>query len=221
MAGAMSEKSASAERQRGRPSGDRKVVVPDELVRALHQVLATKPAHEITVREIAALAGSSPEMVRYYFNGKDGLITALLDQSLTRVQARLTELKQGVSSASSGHSRLIVRCLAALYLDERGAGKLFNSEFSGARSRHHPMELERRSGTIVEALHEVITGLIDRGIYRATLDPGRAAILIMSVTGCPVRLLDTLGSRWLDEAKLRDPGWDDDMTRMVDACCLA
>jgi AcrR family transcriptional regulator len=215
----MTDRSESPDRQRGRPRRDRQGKIPEELVRSLRHVLAHKPAHEITVREIAAVAGTSPEMVRYYFNGKDGLITALLDESLMRVQSRLDELKRSVGEATAGHSRLIVSCLAALYLEERAAGKLFNSEFAGAHSQ--PMELARRSGTIVEAMCQILVGLVERDIYRPTLDPVRAAILIMSLTGCPVRLLDTLAPRWLDEDQLRDPIWIDDMACMVDACCLA
>lgn len=211
----------NSDRPRGRPRRDQRGDVPDELIRALQDVLSRKPAEEITLREIAARAGTSPEMVRYYFNGKNGLIAALLDESLARVQSRLDRLKEDLAQAKTGHSQLIVACLAALYLDERQSGKLFNSAFMRARNSDQPKERATRAYTIVNVLHDVITELMRQGIYRASLNPARTAILIMSLTGCPVRLLDTLAPRWLNEEDLRDAAWIAEATRMVEACCRA
>lgn len=212
---------SNTERGRGRPRGERRGDVPDELMRALREVLLHKPADAITLREIAASAGTSPEMVRYYFNGKDGLITALLDTSLERVRVRLAAMKADLAEAEHGHSRIIVAHLWPLYLDEREAGKLFNSAFARNRTRPHGLNRPDRSDAIIEVLHEQISGLMARGIYRATLDPARAAILIMSLTGCPVRLLETMAPRWISEETLRDPCWTDDVAAMIDGLCLA
>lgn len=217
----MNSRSSNPERLRGRPRREERGDVPEELIRALREALAHKPAAEITLREIAASAGTSPEMVRYYFNGKDGLIAAMLDDSLARVQQRLTRLKVELTQAQSGHSRIIVASLWALYLGEREAGKLFNSEFVRMRSRPRQAMRPRSPDTIVEVLHDQISQLIARGIYRQSLDPNRASILIMSLTGCPVRLLDTLTPRWISDEKLQDPDWIDDIAAMVDALCLA
>lgn len=217
----MNGRNSNPERPRGRPRKMDRADVPDELIRALREALARKPADEITLREIAASAGASAEMVRYYFNGKDGLIAAMLDVSLARVHERLACMKAELAEARSGHSRLIVENLCALYLAEREAGKLFNSEFVRTRSRSSQNMRPRSPDTIVEVLNEEISQLIMRGIYRQSLDPNRAAILIMSLTGCPVRLLETLTPRWISAEKLQEPGWLDDVVAMVDALCLA
>lgn len=220
-AGDMNGMTSNAERPRGRPRSERRGDIPDELIRALREVLAHKPPDAVTLREIAASAGTSPEMVRYYFNGKDGLIAALLDESLARVRARLAAMSTTLAEAEHGHSRIIVESLWSLYFDEREAGKLFNSEFVRTRARTRDIERQRRPDTIVEVLHEQISGLMARGVYRSTLDPARAAILIMSLTGCPVRLLETMSPRWINEETLHDPQWVDDVAAMVDALCIA
>lgn len=217
----MEETTGIPERPRGRPRRDQRADVPDGLLRALSKALEHKPANEITVREIAASAGTSPEMVRYYFNSKDGLIAALLDTSFARVRSSLTGLKLCLAKAGSGHSRLIVDCLGALYLHERQSSKLFNSEFARVRSEERDDESRNRAFVIVEALHREIGKLVERGIYRADLDCARMAVLIMSLTGCPVRLLDTIAPQWLGEQRLRDPEWNEEVALMVDACCLA
>ncbi len=209
------------ERARGRPRRNQRGDIPDDLMRAFREVLAQKPVAEVTLREVAARAGTSPEMVRYYFSGKEGLIRALIDASRARVRASLERLTIALAEAERGHSRLIVACLGTIYLEERDVGKLFNSEFARARSRHREVEWSGRPDAIVEVLQDLVAGLIQRGIYRASLDPIRTAILIMSLTGCPVRLLDTLAPRWISEEALCDPLWIDDVAAMVDGCCLA
>lgn len=217
----MSGGSDNPERQRGRPRRDQRGDVPETLIRALEQLLTEKPADALTLRDIAAVAGTSPEMVRYYFNGKEGLIGALLDESLVRVRDRLDRLAQCVAIAESGHTQQIVDCLSEIYLQERLAGTLFNSLFVHVRSARRQDHRAGRPDTIIAALHDLINSLKSRGHYRASLDTNRTAIMMMSLTGCPVRLLETLDERWIDEQRLADPQWATDVTTMVEAFCCA
>ena len=217
----MIDRSARPDRLPGRPRGVRRAAIPDNLIRALHEVLAEKPADAVTLREIAARAGTSPEMVRYYFNGKGGLINALLDSSLARVRDRLGEMTRQVEAAEHGHSRLIIDCLASIYLDESAASKLFNIEFARTRRIGRAADRGDRSGAIVEVVHAVICRLIERGVYRTSLDPELIAVMMMSLTGYPVRLLETLSPRWVSDEKLRDPRWREEMATLVDRYCLA
>lgn len=205
----------------GRPRGGRRAEIPDNLIHALNEVLAEKPADAVTLREIAARAGTSAEMVRYYFNGKDGLIAALLERSLARVRSHLNEMKQQVEMADAGHSRLIVECLASIYLDENAGNKLFNSEFARARSTDRAPNWADRPNALVEIVHVVVERLIARGVYRASLDATQTAVLMMSVTAYPVRLLETLPERWISDEKLRDASWLDEVVMLVDRYCLA
>lgn len=209
------------ERLPGRPRGGRRADIPDNLIHALNEVLAEKPADAVTLREIAARAGTSAEMVRYYFNGKDGLIAALLDSALARVRRNLDEMKRQIEMANAGHSRLIVACLASIYLDENAGSKLFNSEFVRARAIDRAPDWANRPNTLIEVVHAVVEGLIARGVYRSSLDPVQAAIMMMSVTAYPVRLLETLPERWISDGRLREAGWLDEVVAVVDRYCLA
>lgn len=208
-------------RQRGRPRRDQRGDVPETLIRALEELLAHRPADALTLRDIAAAAGTSPEMVRYYFNGKEGLIAALLDQSLVRVRDRLDAMTAQLAIAEQGHTRHIVDSLSEIYLQERLAGRLFNAVFVHDRAARTHDHREGRPDTIVAALHAVIDDLKARGHYRASIDTGRAAILMMSLTGCPVRLLETLDHRWIDEGRLGDPQWNADVAAMIEGFCCA
>lgn len=217
----MTGRSGNPDRPPGRPRGGHRAEIPDNLIRALHEVLAEKPADSVTLREIAARAGTSAEMVRYYFNGKDGLIAALLDSSLARVRNRLDEMKRRVDAEAEGHTRLIINCLASIYLDENSAGKLFNSEFARARAVERAPDWSDRPNAIVEVVHGVVGSLMARGVYRASLDPAQVAVMMMSLTGYPVRLLETLPSRWISDERLRDAGWLEEVATLVERYCLA
>ncbi|WP_183612423.1 TetR/AcrR family transcriptional regulator [Novosphingobium hassiacum] len=215
----MTSNSGHPLRPRGRPRRDRREDVPETLIRALEDLLANRPADALTLRDIAAAAGTSPEMVRYYFNGKEGLIAALLDESLVRVRDRLDGLTADLARAKQDHTRQIVDCLSEIYLRERLAGKLFNAVFVHDRAGRRLEDRAGRPDTIVAALHAVIDDLKERGHYRPSVDTGRAAIMIMSLTGCPVRLLETLDQRWIDEGRLGDPQWNADVAAMIERFC--
>ncbi len=217
----MTGRSGNPDRPPGRPRGRRRGEIPDSLLRALQDVLAEKPADAITLREIATRAGTSAEMVRYYFNGKDGLIAAMLDSSLARVRNRLDEMKRRVDAEQEGHTRLIVDCLASIYLDENAAGKLFNSEFVRMRAVEQAADWSDRPNAIIEVVHDVAARLMARGIYRASLDPAQVAVMMMSLTGYPVRLLETLPPRWISDERLRDARWLDEVVTLVERYCLA
>jgi len=217
----MTNRSGNPDRAAGRPRGGRRADIPDDLIRALHDVLAEKPADAVTLREIAARAGTSAEMVRYYFNGKGGLIAALLDSSIARVRRRLDAMKRQVETADRGHSRLMVECLASIYLDENAGSKLFNSEFVRMRSIDRADEWADRPNAIIEVVYAVVQSLIGRGVYRASLDAEQAAVMLMAVTAHPVRLMETLPTRWISNERLRGAGWLDEVTLLIDRYCLA
>lgn len=217
----MKGSAVSPQRSPGRPPGAGRTEIPENLICALREILADKPADAVTLREVAARAGTSTEMVRYYFNGKDGLIMAMLDSSLARIRDMLDDMRSEVAAAATGHTRLVIACLAEIYLDENAAAKLFNSEFVRNRKVERADDWAERPNSIVEVVDAVVADLVARGIYRPTLDTGQVAVMMMSLTGYPVRLLETLPTRWIDEGRLRDPAWLDALVEMSERYCLA
>ncbi len=68
-----------------------------ELVRALWDVVRTAGIHAVSVRSVAAAAGTSPSALRHYFATQDELLafalTTVLERVTARVVPRLAELE--------------------------------------------------------------------------------------------------------------------------------
>lgn len=206
-------------RQRGRPRKQQHTCVSDELLRALGELLSRKSPPEITLKEVAEIAGTSQEMVRYYFENKEGLLTALVRQSIACVGTALASLEQELAMEVANPTDRIVRCLTYIYLSQRAATKIYWYEHARTRSASRKTYLSGRSNMIVEKLHEIVVRLIDRGTYAADIDPSQIAVMMMSLTGCPVRLLETLSPQWVSEDRLRDEQWIDNVVKLIDGLC--
>lgn len=217
----MNEPGRVPHRSAGRPPGRTRTEIPDDLIRALQEIVQQTPIEAITLREVAARAGTSPEMVRYYFKGKDGLLMAMLDRAFQRVETMLAAMREAVAKAGKGHTRLIIACLDVIYRGESAPGKLFNSKFEHDRWRDRETHWRERPDVVVKAVESVIADLVARGIYRSGLDTGQVAVLFMSLTGYPARLVDTLSASWISEARLTDPAWRDGVVEMAERYCLA
>jgi len=68
-------------RSKGRPTDlNKQQLQKTKLLDATQELLASKSYIEVTIREVAERAGLNSAMVRYYFNNKEGLFLALLEQ---------------------------------------------------------------------------------------------------------------------------------------------
>ena len=66
-------------RAKGRPDATGSVG-PDLLIESARKVLQNTPPQALTLAAVAKQAGVHPALVRYYFGGKDGLLTAVTRQ---------------------------------------------------------------------------------------------------------------------------------------------
>jgi AcrR family transcriptional regulator len=57
------------------------------LLDAARELLAEKPAPEVTIREIAARAGVQHALIRRHFGSRDGLVTVVVGETLSRFAA--------------------------------------------------------------------------------------------------------------------------------------
>lgn len=71
----------------GRPANREPHGVRAALLAAARELLARRSLDTVSLRAIAAHAGVNPAMVHYYFGDRQGLITALLDESIAELIA--------------------------------------------------------------------------------------------------------------------------------------
>lgn len=92
------------------------------LLDAARELLAEKPAPEVTIREIAARAGVQHALIRRHFGSRDGLVTVVVAETLSQFAAAVASapdlaaaLRVGLEqfstnlTLSSGMAMLVVR----------------------------------------------------------------------------------------------------------------
>lgn len=218
----MNGKGASGHsRQRGRPSGGAGTPIYDNLLHALRECLQERTHTEITVKEVAARAGTSPEMVRYYFGSKDGLVTALLHQASERTIKVLDTLEAEILTREGNPTRHIFAALLDIYLNERHTARISISEFQKSKSVIHDAFLKDRAEVIISRIHRCIAKLVDAGIYRSSIDVRKTAMSVMTMVSGPVTFLSVLSPAWVSDEELAGDAWLDHLTSLIDCKCRA
>lgn len=215
----MAKSGVSSARQRGRPRGGTRGVIPDDLLRAFATCLEHKVPSEITLKEVAERAGTSQEMVRYYFGSKNGLITALLRERSDRFASSLAALERDILDTPGNPTQLLIGTVLGLYLAERAVSRISTAEFLKARSPIREQFLNNRAELVIGAIHRIVLRLIEAGVYAPGVDARRMAISIMTMISGPVTLLSALPASWVSSEELAADGWVNHLTAMVDRMC--
>ncbi|MCG9712552.1 TetR/AcrR family transcriptional regulator [Shewanella insulae] len=82
----------------GRPSGDTQN--RDKLILAARSLFIERDYAQVTIREIAGLAGTDPGLIRYYFGSKESLFSTMIRETALPVVAQLYKAKQEVRQDS-------------------------------------------------------------------------------------------------------------------------
>ncbi len=208
-----------ASRQRGRPRGGERSHVHDDLINALRACLDDKLHSEITLKEVAERAGTSQEMIRYYFGSKDGLVSALVRQTSDRFADRLGALERDILTLGGNPTRHLIATLNDLYLSERKVARIPASEFQKAKSVLRDELLNERAELVISHIHRIVQRLIAHGAYDPALDARAMATSIMTMVSGPIVLLAILPATWVSEQELAGDGWVDHLTAIIDARC--
>lgn len=210
-------KQSRTSRNAGRPQGAERTSVHDDLLAALREALREKLHFEITIKEVAERAGTSPEMVRYYFGGKDGLITALLRQIGDRFARSMDVLEAHLLEEGQSPVRAILETLFAFYVEERHVTRVSLSEFQKGKSRIVDEFLSNRSEVVIARIDGMLGRLIDAGLYDRGMDRRRMAMTLMTMVTGPVTFLSVLPSKWVSTEELSGGEWAAFLADMIDA----
>lgn len=211
----------TASRRRGRPKGGSSGEVHDALLAAFGECLEEKAHSEITIKEVADRAGTSQEMVRYYFGGKDGLITAFIRERSESFMERLRDLERDILDMPGNPTRNLFATLVDLYLGNRLVYRISTSEFLKTKSAIREDFLDGRSELVIAHIRNMVLLLVEAGIYDRSVDPKHAALSIMTMVSGPVSLLSILPPDWVSVEELAGAEWIDHLTRLTDAAFRA
>jgi len=76
----------------GRPSGETQNRA--NLIQAARSLFVERDYSQVTIRDIAALAGTDPGLIRYYFGSKEKLFTTMLRETAAPVKQQLNEVNR-------------------------------------------------------------------------------------------------------------------------------
>ncbi len=76
----------------GRPCGETQN--RDKLIQAARTLFVERDYSQVTIRDVAALAGTDPGLIRYYFGSKENLFTAMLRETAAPVKQQLNEVNR-------------------------------------------------------------------------------------------------------------------------------
>ncbi|WP_340268589.1 TetR/AcrR family transcriptional regulator [Sphingobium mellinum] len=186
---------------------------------AAENQLRDKSHLDLTSREIAEAAGTHAGMVNYYFQGKDGLLMALLKNAAKDVDRHLDAMEAAIESGDDDPTERIVRGLIAAYQQKAAVISIFYIELFRVGSPVNVFYSEHREYNSVR-IEKMIRKLVAKGVYRQDLDPVAVTWILLSlVIGpsmpmCPVQIAGAIGS-------VPTEVWIDNIVRMLRKDLLA
>ncbi|QYK01641.1 TetR/AcrR family transcriptional regulator [Shewanella psychrotolerans] len=91
---------AEAKNRVGRPSGDTQN--REKLIVAARTLFVERDYAQVTIRDIAALAGTDPGLIRYYFGSKESLFSTMIRETALPVIEQLYSVKRNTLPTSPG-----------------------------------------------------------------------------------------------------------------------
>ncbi|HKT74648.1 MAG TPA: hypothetical protein VJQ47_17320 [Steroidobacteraceae bacterium] len=185
---------------RGRPRASANRRLPQSLLVAAEVGLAAKSHLDLTTRDIAAIAGTHSNMIDYYFKGKAGLLTAVIDGIARDLDARLHRLAGEIAGEPNPTERIIRELVEAYYPHASAASVLFIEAWRADSPIKTAFET-RHAASLFLRISRLIRILIKLGVYRADLDPLEATWSVLSLVAGPL-LLKPL---WLGSGSIVNP----------------
>jgi len=138
----------------------------------------------VSIRRIAAAAGSSPAMIHYHFGDKLGLYRAMLETAMAPVVGALQRL-----SDPAGAEQLevadIVRLYTRMLAENPWVPQLIVQEVLAEGGRLREQLIEHFAGRLAPLFVAIIHREQARGALRDDLDPRLAALSAISMTVFP------------------------------------
>jgi TetR/AcrR family transcriptional regulator len=170
-------------RSRGRPSEDSADNVRAALMAAARQLFLKHGFAKVTARQIAAEAGTTAAMIHYYFDNKDGLFRAMLQEAIEPLGHLLADvLRPGTSQPDIG--MLMAAQLRTVAANPWIATLILN-EVLAEGGRLRPMFMRDIAGRMLPMLVELLDRERRAGRLREDLNPRLAALSLLSLNMFP------------------------------------
>jgi AcrR family transcriptional regulator len=146
----------------------------------------------VSARQIAAAAGTTPAMIHYHFGDKPGLYRAMLESVVQPLIDRVQQLEQGAGAAAPG-----LEAVMSAYMRMVAANPWFPAliiqEVLARNGRMRGEFIERFAARTAPALVAVLRREREQGKLRVDLEPRFAAVSLLSLCVFPFVSLPITG----------------------------
>jgi TetR/AcrR family transcriptional regulator len=175
----------------GRPVGG-DAAVRDALLEHARRLFLRHGFADVGTRRIAAAAGTTPAMIRYYFKDKLGLYRAMIEEAMRPVQA---ELQRAVAAPAG--APLDVETILRLYMEMLAANRwlpaLIVHEVLDEGGQLREQFIANFAGRIAPMLVQVLRREQSQGTMRPDVEPELAAVSAISLCVFPFVSLPITG----------------------------
>lgn len=204
-----SARSMKAQKRRGRPATNSSRQVVEALLKAAEESVEAKAFRDVTVKEVGALANVNPSMINYYFNGKQGLFTALIEFLFLDWEEKIAALIEEMPALGCSPTHKFVELVNQCYYLHAPTIRLLRHELTDQDSCIQAAYRERLASRTTRAITRFIQRAGELGYYRKDIDLRFASLSLACLAIHPTALessdMEAAYHVRLDE--LRSPQW--------------
>jgi TetR/AcrR family transcriptional regulator len=160
-----------------RPQGDARRA----LIEAAQAILADRPAGRLTVREVAERAGCDVALVNYYFESREGLLTAALEDALAELRQVLEAMTRREGTLTDQVRRLVRDPILALR-ERRHLPRMLIGQVLLERGP----QADRYIAALGLAHLRAVEATVEEGVRSGAFRPLDARALVYSFAALPV-----------------------------------
>jgi AcrR family transcriptional regulator len=154
------------------------------LLESARALFLARGFRSVTIRQIAAAAGSSPAAIHYHFGDKLGLYRAMLEGAFAPVVTALQRLADPEHAQHVDVSE-VIRLYTRMLGDNPWIPQLIVHEVLAEDGRFREPFIEHFAGRLAPVVIGILCRAQARGEIRADVDPRLAALSAMSLTVFP------------------------------------
>lgn len=170
-------------RRPGRPPGG-DTAVREALLDTARRLFLARGFAPVTIRQIAAAAGSSPATIHYHFGDKLGLYRAMLEAAIAPVVEALQRFDDPERAGQVGIAE-VVRLYTRMLATNPWVPALIVQEVLAEGGRFREQFIENFAGRLAPLFAGIIRRGQASGTIRGDLEPNLAALSAISMTVFP------------------------------------
>jgi len=158
--------------------------VRDALLATSRSLFLTRGFASVTIRQIAAAAGSSPATIHYHFGDKLGLYRAMLEAAVAPVVEAMQHLDAAAPGAGVGLEE-VIRLYGRMLAANPWVPALIVQEVLTEGGQFRDLFVEQFAGRLAPLLVAIIRRGQSAGTVRADVEPSLAALSAISLSVFP------------------------------------